>query len=113
MQNFPKISHLVAKLIFDQETSVDIGVVETIGAEIIKKLNLTVVNEFKHEFTQYGLTKVWILSQSHIIFHTWPEDRAIHIDLLTCPGEENMYEKLETFFKTLPLDAYEVKLLSY
>jgi len=27
---------------------------------------------------------VWVLSQSHLVCHTWPEKHAVHIDLMTC-----------------------------
>ena len=40
----------------------------------------TVLREFEHQYTPYGLTKVFILSESHCIIHTYPEQNFISID---------------------------------
>lgn len=52
--------------------------------QLIKALKLKVVDSNKHLFENNGLTKVCILSTSHIALHTWPELGYIHIDLLSC-----------------------------
>lgn len=70
--------------------------VQNLSLKIIKDLELKVVHETDFEFTLHGLTKVWILSQSHLILHTWPEYSSIHIDLMTCNDivSKSMLEKV-------------------
>ncbi len=77
----PFIRHITIELwsdfnnIFDPETFFD---------QLIDNLKLKVVDSNKHLFENGGLTKVCILSTSHIALHTWPELGYIHIDLLSC-----------------------------
>lgn len=51
---------------------------------LVTKLKLTKVNEFVHPFSPYGITLVYVLSESHLAIHTWPERKVLHIDLVTC-----------------------------
>ena len=52
--------------------------------EFINKCNLNVVKEEGHDFSQFGFTRIFILSESHIIFHSWPDYKYLHIDLMSC-----------------------------
>jgi S-adenosylmethionine decarboxylase len=53
-----------------------------------EKARLSVVESVIHAFDPYGITCVIILSQSHMIGHTWPEYDALVVDLFICstPG---------------------------
>ncbi len=51
---------------------------------VIKLLEFDEVAHLSHAFTPHGSTCVIILAQSHIIAHTWPEYRALVIDLFAC-----------------------------
>ncbi len=56
-------------------------------------LNLNVVKKFDHAFEPIGKTLVYVLSQSHLAIHTWPEHKLIHLDLVSCsPLEKNSVE---------------------
>lgn len=37
-----------------------------------------------HKFTPNGITGVWILSESHISIHTYPDVFYAHVDIFTC-----------------------------
>lgn len=43
--------------------------------------------EFK--FSPEGVTGVWILSESHISIHTYPEHFYAHVDIFTCGNQCN------------------------
>lgn len=58
--------------------------VEGFFGQLIQRLDLHVVNQTKHIFENGGMTKVCILSTSHIALHTWPEFGYNRIDLLSC-----------------------------
>ena len=36
------------------------------------------------KFTPNGLTGVWILSESHVSIHTYPDKNYAHVDIFTC-----------------------------
>ncbi|MFA9262979.1 MAG: S-adenosylmethionine decarboxylase family protein [Undibacterium sp.] len=42
------------------------------------------VDEVSHEFPGGGETFVYVLSESHLALHTYPEHKYISIDLYTC-----------------------------
>jgi len=84
MNNFPFFKQYVIKIIFEDKVVINEKLIDEIADILINKFKLKVVNQGKHEFTNNGLTKCWILSQSHLIIHSWPENNALHIDLMTC-----------------------------
>ena len=51
---------------------------------IIQKGKLNVVGEIKHQFYPIGCTLLYLLSESHLSIHTYPELWKCSIDLYTC-----------------------------
>lgn len=87
MSKFPHLDHIAVKLVFDQNKTIDKAFVGELLGKVVEGLQLAVLREADHDFPGGGLTRVLILSQSHLICHTWPEYGFIHIDLMTCsPG---------------------------
>jgi len=87
----PHIEHFVIEIFNINE----IKKVEDIYEKIklfIKKCNLNVVEELNHNFSPEGFTIVFILSESHIIFHSWPENNYLNIDLMSCKPIKNKKE---------------------
>ncbi|MGV7222485.1 MAG: ion transporter [Nitrospinales bacterium] len=75
--------HLIADIWLDNELE-DKNV--DFVCELIRS-NFKVLKEFDHEYTPYGLTKGFILSESHSFIHTYPEHNFICIDVFVCsPG---------------------------
>ena len=52
--------------------------------QIILQMNLVVVNKVIHEFEGQGLTACFVLKESHLIIHTWPEFQFLSLDMYTC-----------------------------
>ncbi|PLK48531.1 adenosylmethionine decarboxylase [Uliginosibacterium sp. TH139] len=56
--------------------------------ERVEAAGLTVVNEVWHAFPgvlgQGGVTGVLLLAESHLAIHTWPEQRAVTLDVYVC-----------------------------
>ena len=51
---------------------------------IVNKFNLIVVDKAIHQFEPFGVTGVYVLSESHLSIHTFVEEKKIAIDLYTC-----------------------------
>lgn len=49
-----------------------------------KDAGLNIVERRVHNFKPIGKTVFYVLEESHISMHTWPESGYIHIDLVTC-----------------------------
>lgn len=66
---------------------------ETIAENVIAYLGLEVMGSHWYRYAPEGKTGVYILRQSSLILHTWPELRKLIIDLTTC-GENKDMDKL-------------------
>lgn len=48
-----------------------------------------ILNHVEHFFKPYGYTSVWLLSESHLAIHTFPERNRTYIELSSCNEEKN------------------------
>ena len=47
--------------------------------------DVTILDKIGRNFGDgYGVTAVWLLAESHISFHSWPEKNYAAIDIFTC-----------------------------
>lgn len=60
----------------------------------LKKAGFTIVLFNEHYFPEQGYTCFWLLGESHLAIHTFPESNKSYIELSSC----NL-EKLEIFKK--------------
>lgn len=70
---------------------------------IIKECKLQVVAEIGHQFQPIGATHVFVLKESHMSIHTYPELQSAYIDIFCCNLEfdsEKAYAIIKTFFET-------------
>lgn len=51
--------------------------------------NYSILNKIEHVFEPQGSTIIYMLSESHISIHTFPEKEYIAFDLYTCRHYEN------------------------
>jgi S-adenosylmethionine decarboxylase len=59
-------------------------VLEAILLEAARRAKATVVQSCSHRFSPHGLSGVVIVAESHLAAHTWPEHRAMCVDLFSC-----------------------------
>jgi len=52
--------------------------------EICYKYNYKILQEVEHNFTPEGCTILFLLSESHMSIHTFPEKQHIAFDIYTC-----------------------------
>lgn len=57
---------------------------ESIMVHAAKLARATVVQRCFHEFSPHGLTGVLVIAESHFAVHTWPEHRAVCVDIFSC-----------------------------
>lgn len=62
----------------------DIGLIEREIEKAAKFMELTLLKTISHKFTPLGLTSVALLAESHIAVHTYPEESAIFVDVMSC-----------------------------
>ena len=66
--------------------------------DIVKRFELNVVNKMTHQFSPFGVTGVYILSESHLSIHTFVEERKVAMDLYTC-SKFTQVDKLIDYLK--------------
>ncbi len=52
--------------------------------EAAEVANATIVKEYFHQFSPYGISGTLVITESHINIHTWPEHNFVAIDFFTC-----------------------------
>ena len=50
----------------------------------ILKYDLTILQKSSHKFEPHGVTMLYLLSESHLSIHTWPEYGYLSFDLYSC-----------------------------
>lgn len=58
-------------------------------ANILDKAGYTILNFVEHHFTPHGYTCLWLLGESHLAVHTFPEKQASYIEMSGCNKEMN------------------------
>ena len=69
----------------DQPAFTDTAALRALCLQAVQRHGLSAVGELFHRFdTGGGVTGVVLLAESHLAVHTWPELRAVTIDVYVC-----------------------------
>ena len=84
-EKFPFVDHVVIKVfdVPDQIVKSKAQITKAMG-DFCNEHKLKVVDNKITEFKNGGLTLTFILANSNLVVHTWPEFNAVHLDLITC-----------------------------
>ena len=66
--------------------------------EIIQRCKLNVVSQCEYQFSPVGATMLYLLSESHLTIHTYPEKRACSINLYTCNPNTDLNDALDIIY---------------
>ncbi len=70
--------------------------------KLIINSGLTVIGNKFHKFKNAGVTGIFLLAESHLSVHTWPEkNNSLNLDIFTCNYSENNDEKTKKLFSDL------------
>jgi S-adenosylmethionine decarboxylase proenzyme len=77
----------------------DLDKIKTLLDTICNKYDFSILNKSEHVFEPHGLTILYLLSESHLSVHTFPERKYIAIDLYTCRDykDNTVYEEIYDF----------------
>lgn len=62
--------------------------------ELLSSAGFTVLDKVEHSFQPDGFTAVWILAESHLAVHSFPEENKTYIEISSCNRTKN-----ETFVR--------------
>lgn len=85
IQNQPLLNSLV-----DLKTLLD---------HICQKQEYRILQKIEHQFDPQGCTILYLLSESHISIHTFPEKNYIALDIYTCRNysDDTIYQEIYDF----------------
>lgn len=94
----PIINHYLIEVFgLAKETLSDAILLDALVRKFASINRLQIVKDLQFEFEPTGLTLMYILSASHLVAHTWPEVRYLHLDLMSCDhrSTEGLEKELE------------------
>lgn len=56
---------------------------------LLKESNFEILGFNEHHFQPQGYTAVWILAESHLAIHTFPENQTTYLELSSCSQSKN------------------------
>jgi S-adenosylmethionine decarboxylase proenzyme len=113
-QNGPFIDHYVIEIYgVDPEVLMTCEKTLPLINRFIELAELKVVNKISHNFHPYGNTMVFVLSASHLAIHTWPENKYLHIDLLSCQEFNNADKLNNIIFEIFKTYNYRITKVHY
>ena len=72
----------------------DIQQLTSILEEAITLAGATLINKLQYKFSPQGVSMIFLLAESHLSIHTWPEQSYAAIDMYTC-GKCDPYKAFE------------------
>lgn len=67
--------------------------------DICAKYDFTILTKSQHKFEPQGLTILYMLSESHISIHTFPEKQYLAFDIYTCRDYDDDQVYMEIYDK--------------
>jgi S-adenosylmethionine/arginine decarboxylase-like enzyme len=64
----------------------------------LDKAGFTVLNKVAHQFSPGGFTAVWVLAESHLAVHSFPEENKTYVEISSCSRSKNeaFIEQIQT-----------------
>lgn len=81
---------------------------------VIKKIKLTPLKDAAHQFDPQGVSIIYLLAESHLSIHTWPENQSFAMDIHSCNSDLDlcMEDVKEVIYKYLHIKEYQVQVLN-
>jgi len=111
-----KIKHLNAKLAncrIDENLLSDESFIGRVFDEIVDKLRMTFIDKLSFKFNPRGLSMIYLIAESHIAIHTWPEQKLVDIEIVTCKQESDVMEGLSIAMNYLKPEKVETNYWEY
>ena len=79
--------------------------------EACEQSGMRIIKGDFHKFSPHGVTAFYILAESHISIHTWPEEKKATVDIYYC-GDAEVVKKAAYFLldKLSPTHVKRVEL---
>jgi len=111
-EKFPYVDHVVIKALdVPKETLKSKTKLTLLLGEFCNKHRLKVVDTVITDFKGGGVTITYVLASSNLVVHTWPEYKALHVDLITCSPiyrKDLLATTVSELFKTAKIELTDI-----
>jgi S-adenosylmethionine decarboxylase proenzyme len=90
----------------------DLYAILQILQKIVQECGLTILKVSHHQFQPQGLTVLFLLSESHVSIHTWPEHGRFSMDVYSCRDDYSEEKILDILRQELTLQKLQHQVLS-
>jgi len=92
--------HMLAEIFDCDETVInDLSQLENVVMNVVDENGYTVDNSVFHQYSSKGISGVVIIPRSHMMIHTWPEERYATVDMVTCSDEVDPWAACNSLVK--------------
>jgi S-adenosylmethionine decarboxylase len=77
----------------------------------ISKSGLHVISSTFHQFHPHGVSAVYLLGESHLSVHTWPEYGYVALDIFTCGDDNSAFKAFEAIIEELQPRSVEKQVI--
>jgi S-adenosylmethionine/arginine decarboxylase-like enzyme len=67
--------------------------------KVLRKCQFTILNFIEHKFNPFGYTAIWLLSESHLAVHSFPEKNKSYVQLSSCSRQK--YDMFISLLKSI------------
>ncbi|HDN63060.1 adenosylmethionine decarboxylase [Candidatus Bathyarchaeota archaeon] len=104
--------HIIAEFLgVDPEKISRVEETRRILDSIVARSGLHPISSSFHQFEPYGVSAVYLLQESHLSVHTWPEYGYMALDIFTCGSEEAAEKAFELMVEEFKPKVIEKQVL--
>jgi len=104
--------HVIAEFLgVDPEKISRVEETRKILDRVIAKSGLHMVSSSFHQFEPRGVSAVYLLTESHLSVHTWPEYEYVAVDIFTCGADEPALKAFELLVEEFQPKIVEKKIV--
>ncbi len=94
--------HVIAELFgVDPERISRVDPLRRVLERVVSRSGLRAVHSAYHQFEPHGVSGFYLLKESHLSVHTWPEHGYVAVDIFTCGREGAAIRALELLVSEL------------
>jgi len=112
MKRKPGTHILVEMYGCDEKKLDDILFIKKVFRKAIKESGLKSLKSMFHKFNPQGVTGFALLASSHLSIHTWPEYKALFLDIFACDERRKAVKAMEVFLKEFKPKKSRKRILS-
>jgi len=104
--------HVIAEFLgVDPEKISKVERVREILDRVVAKSGLHCVSSSFHQFEPYGVSAVYLLCESHLSVHTWPEYEYVALDIFTCGDEGSALKAFDLMLEEFQPKIYNKQVI--